>query len=293
MIFMVFKKAQFFFLIFLFFVFVFGYTTQTFAVVNEGAEVKTGSGSLVSKIAPGEFLPVSVKLVNFGGGRRVDVTIKYKIFNQVGTEVLVESETVAVETTANFVKILQIPQDFLPGRYIATSSIVYAGQEVPATSQFQFNIEIKIAGIFVSQFILYGIIVLIIGIVFAVVSRLIMKKRRTGRIVSHEYSDVPKHDRLFYEMISDTIAQMRYRVGDKAIELASDIDGLVIDENTGKVLKLTKNPAKIIALLVLRYENELGEKVSFALRRIDDGTEKRLKPVDKNLVIVRKYFGGK
>lgn len=287
------KKLK--FILFFCFVLVFtlSYIPKTFAVIHERAEVKTESGGLVTKIAPGEFLPIYVKLTNFGGGRRVDVTIDYLILDSNGEVIAIENETVAVETTASYVKFIQIPHSAMPGIYMAESSIVYQGQEVPATSSYQFSVERKIAGIFASQFILYGIITLAVGVVFAVVSRLVMKRRRTGRIASHEYLDVPKHDRLFYEIISDTIAQMRYRVGDRAIELAFDIDGLVIDKNTGRVLKLTKNPAKIIALLVLRYENELGEKVSFALRKIDEETTEKLKPVDKNLVIIRKYFSEK
>jgi len=134
--------------------------------VLEDAEVKTESGTLISRVAPGEFLPLSIKLLNFGGGRRVDVIIEYKIFDKGGNTVLSENETVAVETTASFVKLLQVPPDTLPGEYIARSSILYQDQVVPATAQFPFTVERKIAGIFLSQFILYSSVALFIGIVF-------------------------------------------------------------------------------------------------------------------------------
>ncbi|PCI21337.1 hypothetical protein COB64_00440 [Candidatus Wolfebacteria bacterium] len=260
------------------------------ASVHTAAQVKTDTGNLISRVAPGDFLPISVKLINFGSGRRVDVTITYQIFDARNIAVIQETETVAVETTASFVKFIQIPKDFSSGSYVAASSIAHEGQEVPATSSFQFDVEKKFGGIFVSQLIIIGIITLAIGLAFAVVSRLILKKYRSSRFVPHDYSHILKDDRLFYEMISDTIMQMRHRVGDTAIDLASDIDGLTIDDNTGEVLKITKNPAKIIALLVLRYENELGEKVSFDLRKTDEETKARARPIDKNLVVVRKYF---
>lgn len=263
--------------------------SETLVAAVSLGEVKT-SGVIISRVAPGELLPISVKLLNFGGGRRVDVTITYSILDGGGGVLVRESETVAVETTSNFVKLVQVPYDTASGVYTALANIQYAGQEVPATSSFQFNVERKIAGMFVSQFIIYGVILFAVAIAFAVVARLLMRRRRSSRFIPHDYSHIPKYDRLFYEMISDTIMQMRSRVGDHALELARDIDGLIVDELSGKILKITKNPAKIIALLVLRYEQQLGEKVSFALRRVDEETKEKLKPVDKNLVIVRKYF---
>ena len=126
--------------------------------------------------------------------------------------------------------------------------------------------------------------------VFAVVSRLVVKKRRARRLTPHDYSHVPKDSRIYYELISDTIMQMRYRVGDMALEIAQKVDGLVIDEKSGRVLDLKKSPAKVIALLILYYEKYLGERISFSLRTSDDGAKKRLASVNKNLVIVRKYF---
>lgn len=139
------------------------------------SEIKTSSGNLVTRVAPGELLPVSVKLVNFGGGRRVDVTIDYSILNEKGDVVLTEKETVAVETTASFIKILQIPQNTPPGNYTAQSSITYQGQKVPATASYQFTVERKIAGMFVSQFLIYGAITLVVGIIFAFIGRIVKK----------------------------------------------------------------------------------------------------------------------
>lgn len=147
------------------------------------SEVKTSSANLVTRVAPGELLPVSVKLVNFGGGRRVDVTIDYYILNEKGDIVLTEKETVAVETTASFIKILQIPRDIQPGQYTAESSITYQGQKVPATANYQFTVERKIAGMFVSQFLIYGVITLIVGFTFAIIGRIV--KKNFARAVLH------------------------------------------------------------------------------------------------------------
>ncbi|MCX6759614.1 MAG: hypothetical protein NT012_03580 [Candidatus Nealsonbacteria bacterium] len=252
-------------------------------------EMETGSGRLISKVAPGEFLPISVKLINFGEGRRVDVDVDYQILNSNNVVVFSQSETVAVETTASFVKNIQIPLDLSPGKYIASSKITYEGQEVPAISKFEFTVERKIAGIFVSQFILYGTVTILVGIVFAVLSRLIIK-RRACRLNPHEYSDVPKEERLFYEIISDIIMQMRYRAGDRALEIAGNIEGLVIGKENGRVLKINKDPAEIVAVLILQYQNSFGKKMVFSPRKSDKETKELLLPVEKNLDIIKKYF---
>ena len=83
----------------------------------------------------------------------------------------------------------------------------------------------------------------------------------------HDYSDKPKDQIIYYEMLSDTIVQMRLRVGDKAIDIATHINGLTIDEKTGRVLSFSDDPAKIVATLVSEYGKKLGEKVSFAIRK--------------------------
>jgi hypothetical protein len=264
--------------------------SQILAAEPKTNEMETGSGRLVSKVAPGEFLPISVKLINFGEGRRVDVDIDYQILDSDEDEVFFKySETVAVETTASFVKNIQIPFDLPSGKYIASSKITYEGQEVPATSKFEFTVERKIAGIFISQLILYGIITTLIGIVFAVLSRLIIK-RRASRLNPHEYSDVQKEERLFYEIISDMIMQMRYRAGDRAIEIAGSIEGLDISKESGRVLKINKDPAEIIAVLILQYQKIFGKKTTFSPRESDEETRERLLPVEKNLDIIKKYF---
>ena len=260
------------------------------AAMAQESEVRTSSGNLVTRVAPGELLPISVKLINFGGGKRVDVTIDYFVLNERGDTVLQEKETVAVETTANFIKIIQIPRDVPPGSYTAEARITYQGQKVPATANYQFTVERKIAGMFVSQFLIYGTVTIIVGIMGAVASRLIKKKLRVSRLAPHEYPEITKEERIFYEIISDIIAQMRYRVGDKALDIARGIDDLIIDEGNGKVLKVKKSPAKIIALLILKYEKLLGQKVSFAIRRPDEAAKERMAAIDKNLVVIRKYF---
>lgn len=231
------------------------------------AQINTTSAGLVTKVAPGELLPVSVKLLNFGGGKKVDVIVTYEIFNAKEESIYQIKETVAVETTASFVKTLQIPFTALPGIYTAKTSIIYGGQLVPATTQFPFRVERKIFGLFQNDFFLYGGITAIVGVLMTLLGHTLIKRRRTERLVPFDYSNIPHGKRTFYEILSDTIMEMRERVGDDALDIAANIDGLKIDKATGRVLALTDHPSKIIATLVSEYEKLLGKKVSFSLRR--------------------------
>ena len=233
----------------------------------KNAQVDTSNAGLSVKVAPGELLPVSVRLANFGGSTRVDVLVTYSIVNAAGKEIYSTSETVAVQTTANFVKNLQIPAATSPGIYTAKTSIMYGGQLVPATTEFHFTIERKFFGLFQSDFFLYGGITLLIAVLTMVLSWVFIKRRGRGRFAPLDYSNIPRGKRTFYEILSDTITQMRLRVGDEALVVASHIDGLKIDTETGRVMEMVGPPSKIIAALVSEYEKTLGKKVSFTLRK--------------------------
>jgi hypothetical protein len=235
--------------------------------VTKNAQVYTSNAGVVVRVAPGELLPISVKLSNFGGGKRVDVLVEYSIFSSAGEKIYSTNETVAVETTNNFIKTIQIPFGATGGIYTAKTSITYGGQLVPATTQFSFTVERKILGLFQSDFFLYGGITILISILMVLLGHaLIKRRRRTMRLAPVDYSDIPHDTRVFYELISDTIMGMRQQVGESALDIAKQIDGLVIDEKTGRVLKLTAKPSKIVAELVLGYEKVLGKNVSFSFR---------------------------
>ena len=124
----------------------------------------------------------------------------------------------------------------------------------------------KIFGMFKNDFILYGSITLLVSVLISLVARAFAKRRRLTRSTPFDYSDIPHDERVFFELLSDTIMEMRERVGDDALDIAANIDGLKIDKATGRVLALTEHPAKIIATLVAEYEKLLGKKESFSFR---------------------------
>jgi hypothetical protein len=220
-----------------------------------------------SKVAPGELLPVSVQLSNFGGTARVDVLVKYSLVNSSGAEIYSANETVAVETSASFIKSVEIPAKTASGSYTARTSVTYPGQLVPATTQVPFTVEQKVFGVFLNDLYLYGGIAVVASVLLILLGRTLIKRRRTSRFSPIDYTNIPSDKRPFYEMLSDTIMEMRARVGDDAMFIAEHVDGLKIDSRTGRVLSITDSPAKIIANLVTAYEATLGKKVSFSLRR--------------------------
>jgi hypothetical protein len=86
------------------------------------------------------------------------------------------------------------------------------------------------------------------------------------KLTTFDYSYIPLNRRTFYEILSDTIMNMRGRVGNDALLIASQIEGLRIDTENGRTLAMTEPPARIIASLVSEYERLLGERVSFSFR---------------------------
>lgn len=236
------------------------------SVLTHDKTVQSSSASLDAKVAPGEILPVSVKLSNFGGGKRVDVTIDYLIISDNGQQIYKSSETVAVETTNNFIKTIQIPKDAASGIYTSKTSITYQGQQAPAITQFSFRVERKILGLFQNDFILYGVGTILLSVLIIVTGYNLVEHRLASRFDPIDYSNIPHKDRVFYELISDTVLSMKQKVGEQALEIASQIEGLTINKKTGRVVKLGQSPSKIVADLVTGYEKSLNHKVSFSFR---------------------------
>lgn len=232
-----------------------------------GAQVQTTSAGLSAKVAPGDLLPVSIKLANFGNDARIDVQVHYQIANNhTGKVVLASEETVAVETTDNFVRNLQVPAGIPSGRYTATAYVTYQGQKAPATTSFAFQVEPKILGVFEDQFYLYGSIAVAAGFVLLFIGQRFARRGRATRLQALDYRDVPRSQRVFYELVSDTVMNMRQQVGQQALDVAARVEGLKIDTETGRVLGMEGSPSKIVADLVAGYEKTLDKRVSFSFR---------------------------
>ena len=164
-----------------------------------------------------------------------------------------EDETVAVETTAAFVKRIQLPFTLQPGLYTAVSSLRYPDQEQPAIAKFPFLIEQKIAGIYKNDLIFYVIVVFSTMIVMLIGMYFFVRQKQYSRTSCFEYGKKSKKERVYYEMVSDIIGQMRMRKGDVALDMAQDIPDLDVTD-AGYIENMKGDPAKIMALLISRFE---------------------------------------
>ncbi|MCX6721346.1 MAG: hypothetical protein NT026_01955 [Candidatus Staskawiczbacteria bacterium] len=234
------------------------------AATDDGT-VNVAQESGNNRIAPGEFLPISIKLVNFGSQKRVDVVVNYKILDSDNKEIYSESETVAVETTASFVKRIQLPYTIKSGLYSFVSILNYPDQQQPAESKFPFRVEEKIGSFFKSDLIFYSITLFSIILVVIVLTYLFTALNKKRSVISQDYTDKPKSEIIYYEILGDVISQMRLRIGDDALEIAKGISDLEINDKNGMVVNIKKNPARIVALLIDRYEEMTGNRVSFSL----------------------------
>ncbi|MCX6720109.1 MAG: hypothetical protein NTV36_03335, partial [Candidatus Staskawiczbacteria bacterium] len=228
------KKIKFlFFLPVLFFLLAYGisvFSEENVIGASGAGTINAVSENASNRIAPGEFLPISVKLVNFGSIKRVDVIVDYKILDNNNTEVYAENETVAVETTASFVKRIQVPSDIKPGKYTFITVLKYPYQEQPAVSKFTFLVETKFAGFFKTDLIIFSIIVVVLASAIFAFAYFFARRNQKNQIAFHDYSNKAKDQIIYYEILSDIISQMRLRIGNDAFEIAKDIPDLEVDD---------------------------------------------------------------
>ncbi len=118
------------------------------------------------KILPGEELQAGIKIFNFGSKGRADVNVEYIIKDFDGNEILIKSESIAVETQAIFVKKILIPENVKYGKYLLYVKAVYNGETASASDGFEV-VQFKVTNkekIFIASIII--LIIIIIMFVF-------------------------------------------------------------------------------------------------------------------------------
>ena len=90
-------------------------------------------------VMPGDKIFANVQLSNLGSTGRVDVVLDYWVSMPNNTAILSSSETVAVETQANFVKTVQLPANLPPGAYVLHAKIT-SSDRIEATAYQGFNV---------------------------------------------------------------------------------------------------------------------------------------------------------
>ena len=249
------RRKLFFYFLFLSFI-IFG--ANDFIFAQELSKIEVTTIDQFQKVAPGESLPVSMKLFNMGGSGRVDVQIIYRLEDANKKVFSEELETVAVETTASFIKQVKIPPDLKPGKYFILADMKYPDQKVPAVSRIPFQVANKYFGFFGDQLIILAA-VSIGGIVLILLVAYLINKRRKIVVSQFDYKNAPPQLKPYFELISDIILTMRLHLGDKALEIANSIIGLKVAD-TGEILAIDKEPMEIVTLLTMQYEKNLGYK---------------------------------
>lgn len=222
-----------------------------------GQEVDVNNSLQSVRHAPGDRIPFQVRLSNFGGGSRVDVLVRYEVLSESGDVIIAEDETLAVETTASYIHTLVLPADIASGAYIARVAITYPGQSQPASSSFRFTVAPALFGVFLRDAAMY-----VLALAAASGGAYLLLRRHPAR-KGHEYSHIPPSARIYYEIISDILHEMRLHSGDKALVLARNVPGLTIGDD-GRIQAVNGDPADVVARLIEAYETDSNSRISLS-----------------------------
>ncbi|MFA6072792.1 MAG: hypothetical protein WC758_01635 [Candidatus Woesearchaeota archaeon] len=129
-------------------------------------------------ISPGSDVLTSIKIMNLGNTKRMDVVLDFEILDAFGDAILTKKETVAIETQANFIRIFEIPKTAEDGKYKVHVTLIYAnGQKATADASFEIVNKIKeVSRIIYTMLVVFAIL--------ALGSLIILKSRKMmGRII--------------------------------------------------------------------------------------------------------------
>jgi hypothetical protein len=129
-------------------------------------------------ILDGESVWVTLKLLNLASKGRIDVVLKYEIINSDKEVIFSKSETVAIETTASFVRQIEIPKDSPKGKYNLIAKVIYSdGKEIFAEDTFNV-INVEKTDFFIYVIILSIIISIILVFIFIIKTKPLLEKIR-------------------------------------------------------------------------------------------------------------------
>lgn len=242
------------------------------------------------RIAPGDELVLPVSLQGAGVEGMPDVTVLYQI--RRGDELLI-TETDSVTGTGGLrrEKKINLPKNFAQGIYTASGSVLYSGKTIADVLKLQFVVENKFAGFFVSQLLSTVNILLLFVVILVLFNKFFVLKSR--KVIPYDYTSIPESERVYYEMISDMIIQIHDSIGDKAYKMANAIPGLSVDSESGKIMRIAKDPSEVMSVLFIKYQTVFKKKLNIKARSTNKKVEDKALAVEKNLDEFEKYFGKK
>lgn len=139
-------------------------------------DIKITLPELSREIFPGEPIFVQIEIINFGGTKRIDVLLEYKITDPENKIIYSQVETAAVETKLNLIKEINLPIDLNAGTYILQINAIYDGQSASAITEFQVIKASQKEKIFI-------VIILVLIIVLAILIYIIMRQREKYALI--------------------------------------------------------------------------------------------------------------
>lgn len=114
------------------------------------------------KVYPGEELNSEIEIFNIVETGKVNVTIEYLIKDEQNREIISEEDTLMVENQISFVKIIKIPENIEPGRYVLYTRVIYNEKVASASAWFEVNrrFQITIKNLFWSILIIILIFII-------------------------------------------------------------------------------------------------------------------------------------
>jgi hypothetical protein len=122
-----------------------------------------------TEVLPGEKILGEISIYNLGGKDRVDVELDYIIKDKNNITIVSLSDTIAVETSANFIKPILIPSDIPTGKYIFYVRVKY-DSKIASASAFFDVVGYKV--LLREKLYIFSIIALIILIILGIISYL-------------------------------------------------------------------------------------------------------------------------
>ena len=129
-------------------------------------------------VSPGEDVSAEISLYNLAGTGKVDVFVEYAILNRNGEEILREQETIAVETSTNFVRSFKLPENANTGKYFLYVKTTYNGLVASASSQFNVGLTPPLTLSEQILFIVIGVLIVLAFIIFFEIRKI---KKHIGR----------------------------------------------------------------------------------------------------------------
>ena len=124
------------------------------------------------QVVPGEDVIANIKLFEIHQVGKVDVKLEYLITDREGNTIVSDSETMAVDKQANFVKSLYIPLNAKEGDYLFYVKAGYNNQIASASAWFKVRPKT-----FLEKILPPLVIVLIIAIILAIIILLAIRLR--------------------------------------------------------------------------------------------------------------------